>query len=309
MTRTTSLFALLGLLTSAGCTGEDAAGRGALQLVFSGGQAMQEGFPHDETELGRLEFSDGWAVEIDAFLVTIANVRLSEQDPNLDPGDGSVVAQWAGPGVVDLKSPPSGTEIAILEDVPALRHDLGFDFVAAAAGAENISAREADHQRMIDNGWTMLIEGTATKTGTTVRFSVGLAAPARFTGCTNGKDNTRGIAIEASKTTSAFVYPHTPHLWWDQLIGNDAKLRFDPWAAVSGSDGVVTAEELASQDLLDLRAADGAPLLDPDTGNPVRFDDGGLLPSAQLDLLSYVVYGFRQSAHFNGLGFCPWTPL
>jgi hypothetical protein len=72
---------------------------------------------------------------------------------------------------------------------------------------------------------------------------------------------------------------------------------------------VVTAEELAPQDLLDLRDARGARLLDPNTGQPVRYDDGGLLPPDELNLLGYVVYAFRQSVHFNGLGFCPWEPL
>lgn len=304
----TRLLTSLLLITTAACTGEDV-GSGNLQLVVSGGRAVELGYPHDETDVGRLEFVDGWTVTIDKMLVVVGNVRLTEQLPDGESGEGELAAEWAGPGLLDLTNPTSGTELPMLVDVPATRHDVGFDLAKSSASMENISAAADDLPRMIDGGWNLLIEGTATKTGTTVRFSVGLDAAARFTRCANGKDGTRGIAVEASKTTSAFMYPHTPHLWWDKLVGSDSGLRFDPWAAVAGDDGVVTADELATQSLLDLRGADGGPLLDPVSGNQVRFDDGGLLPSSQLDLLSYVVYGFRQSAHFNGLGFCPWQPL
>lgn len=306
----TSFITLAALATSlAACTGEDVAGEGALRLTISGGVAVVEGYPHDETDLGRLEFVDGWAIQFERFLVAMGEVRLTEQLPDGERGDGPLVANWTGPGIVDLMSPVTGTDLPSIEGIPATRHDLGFDLVRATAGAQNISATEADAQRLIDNGWTVLLEGTATRTGTTVRFSVGFEAPTRFSRCANGLDGTRGIAVEASKTTGAFMYPHTPHLWWDELIGTNSGLRFDAWAAVAGEDGVVTADELAQQNLLDLRAADGGPLLDPETGRQVRYDDGGLLPASQLDLLSYVIYGFRQSAHFNGLGFCPWEPL
>ncbi len=301
---------LLPALLLASCTGEDAAGRGNLEIVMSGGRAVEAGYPHDETDLGRLEFVDGWSVQITRFLVTVGSVRLTEPLPDGETGDGPEVASWVGPGVVDLTNPVSGTDLPAIIDVPAVRSDVSFDFVPATAAAENISAAPEDFQRLVDNGWTVLIEGTATKTGTTtVEFSLGFDAATRFSRCTNGVDNTRGIAVEASKTTRAFLYPHTPHLWWDTLIGTNSNLRFDPWAAVAGPDGVVTMQELATQNLLDLRDADGGPLMDPVGSGQVRFDDGGLLPTSALDLASYVRYGFRQSAHFNGLGFCPWTPL
>ncbi len=300
---------VLPLLLLCSCTSEDVAGSGSLQLSLSGGLALREGFPHEEPGFERHEFVDGWSLSFDKYIVAVGDVRLREQLPDGESGDGMVVAEWTGPAVVDLTSAPSGVELVTLEDVPATRLDLGLDLVPAAAGAQNISAAQEDFDRMVAEGYTFYVEGTATNTSTTVRFEVGLTTATRFRRCTNGVDQTRGIAVEADKTTGAFVYPHAVHIWWDVLVDGTPELRFDPWAAVAGPDGVITAEELATQDLLDLRDAQGNQLLDPATNSPVRYDDGGLLPPDQLDLLSYATYGFRQSVHFNGLGFCPWTPL
>lgn len=300
---------LLPILLTCACTSEDVAGEGALQLSFSGGVAMREGFPHEEPGFERHEFIDGWQLRFEKFLVAVGEVRLREQLPDSQSEDGPVVASWSGPAVLDLMSPPSGVELVTLEDVPATRLDLGLDLVAATPSAENVSATPDDFAEMASEGYTFLVEGVATRTSTSVRFRVGLRAPTRFRRCANGVDQTRGIAIEANKTTGAFIYPHAVHFWWDVLVDGSPELRFDPWAAVAGEDGVVTAEELATQNLLDLKNDLGEPLLDPISMSPVRYDDGGLLPPDQLDLLSYATYGFRQSLHFNGLGFCPWTPL
>ena len=305
-----SILVVGSLVALGACTSENIAGEGALQLSLTGGVVAREGFPHDEEGFDRPhEFAEGWRLNFEKFIVSMGQVRLTEQPPDSSSEAGMLVASWDGPGVIDLMRPASGVEFATIENIPATRVDVGFDLVGATASAENISASDEDFQMMAQQGYTFYIEGEATKTSTSVRFAIGFSAPTQFRRCSNGKDQTRGIAIEANKTIGASIYPHSTHFWWDVLVEGTPALRFDPWAAVAGGDGVVTAEELASQNLLDLKDENGDPLLDPNTGGQVRYDDGGLLPPDQLDLLSYTIYGFRQSLHFNGLGFCPWTPL
>lgn len=304
---------LVGLvILGSACTGEDVAGEGSLRLTATGGVVMREGYPYGEPGLGRLEFVDGWSLTFDRYIFVVGEVRLHEQLPDGQAADGPLVDQWTGPVVLDLMRPPSGVEFVTLQNLPALRHDFGFDIVDATAAAENVSASREDYQTMIDEGWTFWASGTASKTvagtSTTVEFSVGFSAPTRFRRCVNGVDQTRGVAIEASSTVGAYIYPHSPHLFWDVLAAGDAQLRFDPWAAVAGEDGVVTADEIATQNLLDLRDADGSPLLDPVTRQQVRYDTASVF-LRDTDLLSYTIYGFRQGVHFNGLGFCPWEPL
>jgi len=305
----TALFAVSVLALKVGCTGEDVAGTGSLEVTVTGGIVMDEGYPYEEPGLDPLVFTEGWSLRFDKYVLVIDRVRLREQLPDSQQADGPVVAEWDGPAVVDLMRPPSGTELLLLEDVPATRLDFGFDVVDATAAAENVSASQEDFQTMVDNGWTVWFAGVARMPdGPEVPFSVGFSAPTRFRRCVSGRDGTRGVSIPTQSTAASDIYPHSTHLWWDVLVGaGDGQLRFDPWAAAAGEDGVVTAEDLAGQDLLDLRNAEGGPLLDPNTGERVTYDDGGLLPDDELHLLGYTVYGFRQSLHFNGLGFCPWT--
>ncbi len=305
----TTPFAAAILTLAVGCTGEDVAGTGSLQVTVTGGVVMEEGYPYEEPGLDPLVFTEGWTLEFDKFLLVLDRIRVREQPPDDQQAAGPIVRQWRGPAVVDLMRPPSGTELVTLEDLPATRLDFGFDVVDATSSADNVSASQEDFQTMVDNGWTVWFAGVARKPdGAQVPFSVGFSAPTRLRRCVSGTDGTRGVAIPTQSTRGSSIYPHSVHLWWDVLVGpGDAQLRFDPWAAAAGDDGVVTAEDLAGQDLLDLRNAEGEPLLDPNTGQRVTYDDGGLLPDDELHLLGYTVYGFRQSMHFNGLGFCPWT--
>ncbi len=299
------------VLTSA-CTGEDVAGAGSLQITVTGGIVMEEGYPYEEPGLDDpLVFTEGWTLRFDKFLMAVDRLRIREQLPDAEQTDGRIIQEWRGPAVVDMMRPPSGIELAPIDDLPATRLDIGFDVVDATTGAENVSASQEDFQTLVDNGWTAWFAGVASMPdGPSVPFSVGFSAPTRFSRCINGSDGTRGVAIPANSTVGGSIYPHSTHFWWDVLVGSGAtQLRYDPWAAVAGDDGVVTAEDLARQNLLDLRDAEGEPLLDPNTGERVTYDDGGLLPDDELNLLGYTIYGFRQSLHFNGLGFCPWTDV
>lgn len=290
-----------------GCTGEEIAGEGTVEIVASGGEAMRLGFPHQEGDLFDHRFIDNWEIDFDSFVLSLDAVRLNEQVGEAS-GEGPLVAVLDSPRVMDLMRPESGVMFGTLGPVPATRHDFGFDLVAPTDASENISATDSDFEFMRQEGYTFLMRGTARRDTETITFEIGFRSPTRFRRCSNGIDMTRGIAVEADKTVGVFIYPHIVHVWWDVLLAGDANLRFDPWAAVAGLDNHLTADDLANQNLLDLRDADGQPLTDPD-GSRVRFDDGGVLQSDQLDLLSYVEYAFRQSLHFNGLGFCPWDPL
>lgn len=288
------------LATAGGCTGEDLAGTGDLSLSVNGGGALRDGFPYYEGDV-LVDFVDGWELQFTEYVLAIGDVEL------IDPESGEVVTSWAGPLLVDpAKSASGAEEFLTLTDIEATRHDFGFSFVEPRAGDEVTSADADDVQEMVDHGWSLLVGGEATRDEQTIGFHVGLPVPTRYTSCINGVDKTDGIAIEADKTTEAYVYAHAIHLFWDTLATGDEDLRFDPWAAVAGEDDVVTADELATQDLLDLRDADGAPLLDGN-GNPVSYNTGGLIEGHTL--LDFVMYAARAGAHFNGVGLCRMDPL
>jgi len=291
----TGAFALL--LSS--CVGEDAAGEGSFSLDVSGGAALRDGFPYTEGDV-TYAFADGWKLQFDKYVLAVGDVRLNEQD------SGAEVRSWAGPKVMDLAAAATGSEaLTIIDGLPARRLDFGFSLLAPSRLPEVSSASDEDVQFMIDNGWSLLVAGEAQHAATsrTVRFEIGLPVAARYYECINGKDTTLGVAIEANKTTGAFIYAHAIHLFWDTLASGDEDLRFEAFAAVAGDDDLVTEEDLKNQDLTDLRDANGDPLVD-DQGHPVVYNDGGLLPPSQWTLYHFVRYAAWASAHFNGIGLC-----
>ncbi len=247
------LRTLVLLLLLVGCTGEDLAGRGDLELSASGGEALRSGFPYSEGA-ETFAFADGWELQFTRYLLAVGEIELT------DPETGEVEAAWDEQRVVDLAAAPSGSEvIATVLDVKALRQDLSFTMDTPADDALADSPAAEDLELMRAQGWTHLIAGEAVKDERTVAFELGVSIPTRYYRCVNGKDQTEGIAIEASKTTGAFIYAHAHHIFWDTLAYGNEDLRFDAWAAVAGEDGVVTAEELATQDITDLLDEEGSP--------------------------------------------------
>jgi len=297
--------AILALISFAGCSSEEATGgggEGSLTLSVGGGAALQQGFPYTE---GNVEYAfvDGWSLEITKYIVVLGGVTLR------DPSGGGVVGEWAGPAVLDLATGDGNSqELATLESLPATRLNLEFDLLRATGAATNRTAAEQDLDTMIQQGWSFLVEGNASKAGKTVAFRFGLDVQSHYHDCINGKDKTKGIAIERDKTIGAFIYAHALHLFWDTLAAGDESLRFDAFAAVAGDDDLVTTEELRQQDLTDLHDENGDPLRDSD-GSRVLYNDGGMLPPDQLNLEAFLNYAARSSVHFNGVGLCGSSAL
>ncbi|MCK6511389.1 hypothetical protein L6R29_15640 [Myxococcota bacterium] len=286
------------------CTGEDFAGKGTVALSLSGGEALREGFPHKESGTER-SFVDGWKLKFTKLLIVVGDVAL------VRPEKKDVAASWKGPLLVDMMAEAvqgggtQGTlEFAEIKDVPALRLNVGFSVLPATAGVEKRYATEADANEMIAKGWSFLFEGTANKEGTAeIKFRLGLPLHLRYSECSNGKDSTLGLAVESNKKTGALIYLHPIHLFWDSLGEGKSKLRFDAFAAVAGDDKLVVSDELATQDLTKLKGLNGERLKGAD-GALVYYDDNGLLPPDQLNLLAFFQFAVRDSIHFNGLGLC-----
>lgn len=278
------------VLGAVGCSG-DATGTGDVVVEVAANQAIRQGFPHEEAGL-ELAFVDGWKFEVTAFLIAIEDVELRAAS---EAGDGEVVATLSESVIVDLASSEAGSiELGVLEGVPATRLDFGFSTARATSSARVEGASSEDVQAMIDGGYMTYIRGVATpeRGGESIEIAVGSAVAATYMNCNNGKDGTKGVAIEHNTSTNVFIYPHLVHLFWDALGAGDEEMRFDPWAAVAGDDDLVTNDDLETVDLTALLGDDGVPL----------YDDGGLLDT--YTLRAFVERGMAESMHFNGIGFC-----
>jgi hypothetical protein len=262
---------------------------------------------------GEPYFIDGWEITYEHVLVTVGSVSIAE-GPETNPNDqsvtGALVAEAEGPWAVDLakEGPLDSKEqngkawpLIRLDNQnkksgtpafdPTARYALSFGLISAKEAVRNVNLDEsaqAAYRTMAQNGWSVLLQGTATWKGeqgtpacrTTnaaydfgrypraVKFSFGFAAPVNFKNCVNPElqpIDSRGVQTSSNAQTLAQLTFHLDHPFWEALT-EDAPLRWDAIAArksvASGAGPAlveVTTADLAF-DFLAPRDAQNAPI-------------------------------------------------
>jgi hypothetical protein len=282
-------FLGLAFLVACGSGGGD----GSVRVELSGEEAAVSGYP-----AGDIAFADGFTMTVDRVVVSITGFHLRGID-----GDDAMVA--ADPIVADLHL--GEPEAWVLDGVPARRwDDTGYVYGPPTAASRNVNGvAQADIDRMIAAGWSILFEGTATDGTESYTFSYGLDLRLDNDRCLNGMDETDGIVVRPNSVTPAQITVHLDHLFFDSYASDDASLRFEPMAAAAGADMHVDLDELAAQPLADLRTRAGQPLVDAE-GNPVVYDPGPLTLRAP-NLREYVRAAATTTGHFNGEGHCEYV--
>ncbi|HEY0839698.1 MAG TPA: hypothetical protein VGD74_05890, partial [Vulgatibacter sp.] len=278
------------------CGAEDG-GSGAASFRISGEEAAETGYPVPGAP--ELAFVDGWTVRFDKYLVSVGNLRL-------EGADGEVGHRGSERVLVDLAG--GEPEIFRIDDVPARRWErFSYEILPATAASRRVgTVADADAARMIEGGLNYLIEGTATKEEVEYRFSWGLQNPTRNHDCVDSEDGTPGVVIRNNAVASYAITLHLDHLFYEHLGDHDdAKMRFDAIAAVAKEvDGAwtISFDDLEAQRLADLRAANGAPLLD-EHGERLAYDPHGV-PLDDPNLRSYLLAAAKSQGRFNGEGVC-----
>ena len=273
------LLVALTALFGAGCSDDDEGAAGTIDVQISGENAATDGFLFPTGS--DVTFADGWELRFTHVLVTVGNVTISS-NPNRSPSDqsatGAAVARVSGPWAVDLgvegTAPGAGgegraTPITTIENqnlkggepfAADEQYAFGFEIVEASADATRLNfdgdvEAEAAYGEMIDNGYAMLLVGTATFQGTdcatsdpdydfsaipeTLEFSLGFTTPTEYVNCQNqenqgapfdGEEYPRGIAILPNKAALAQVTLHIEHPWFSDVV-HDSDLYFDQMAA------------------------------------------------------------------------------
>ncbi len=271
-------------------------GSGDLKLSVAANEAVRVGFPHQEYG-ETLAFESGWTVVLDTFAVSMESVQLRERS---EEGDGPVVADYREPVVTDIAASDDG-EVAYttLTDVEEGRYDITF----AVKPVEADAASDIDPetlQQMRDNGWSVVVRGTATPPAShpefdaPVTFDFGFDLDAEYYDCVNGADGTQGVVVAANRENEAYIFPHIVHIFWDTLGAGNEELRFDPMARAAGDDAIVDIADLDMVDLTD-------PSLVDENDVPL-YDDAGLLDTYTLG--AFLRRAMAESIHFNGIGFC-----
>jgi len=166
-------------------------GAKGIWFTASGEVLALGGYPFPPVSPGGVAFVDGWEMHFSELLVTVDNIRLS-QNPDTNPGDqsqiGSEVAKVTGPWAIDLHKggPIQGKGGSDEQAVPIAaltgqnenscapfdltqRYAFSFDVIEATNSAMNVNLDaqgQADYAEMISKGYSVLYVGTATFKGT-----------------------------------------------------------------------------------------------------------------------------------------------
>lgn len=292
-----ALVALCGIAGLVAACGDSTGSSGEVRVDLSGEDAAVQGYPVGSGE-DEIAFADGFTVQFDKVLVAFERFELGTSS-------GGQANLNADPIVADLHlGYPRGW---VFDDVPSRR----WDDVRYVYGAPTMQSRrvndvsDADLEEMASNGYSIWVTGTATDGAESFDFD--LRFPLRVTNeaCQNGIDETDGLVVPNNGVVDAEVTVHLDHLFFDTYATDEALLRFEPWAAVAGEDGVVTLEDLAAQSLSDLRDRNDDPLVD-ENDDPIVYDPGPLaLP--ENNLREYVIAAATTTGHFNGEGHCDYV--
>ncbi|HVK85683.1 MAG TPA: hypothetical protein VM513_16300 [Kofleriaceae bacterium] len=260
----------LGLLAACGVDS------GTLTATVYGEEFIEEGIPAEE-------FSDGWSVSFDKFLVSIGNVAGKAGEGGDEVGDTSF-------HIVDLAQASNGDGFELASfDAPGGDYDHYGYQLRSDAGATALNAEAADVTAMKAAGYAIWVQGSATNGAESKTFDWGFTATYTFAHCDLGA-SIDGNALVAQATI------HADHLFYDDAVSDEPNVAFQLLADADGAagsppDGAITLDELAAVDIR----------------GETRYQVGSntdLAGNTITNLRQYVELQSKTVGHINGEGHC-----
>lgn len=284
-----SLLALTLLASlSVGCSDSDdptgSGGEGKLSFTTWGEEYIEDEIPTDSEEVAG--FIDGWTLKYSKFLVNFQKIRVAD-------AKGNEAAAMDGSMLFDNHKKDVKTIIDFDGIEAKAWPAVSYEIAPVTSDTElSRSATDDDKQLMLDGGYSLYVEATATKDDVSKHFAWGFAIGTRYEEChseQDGKDE-EGVVVTNNGELEVQLTTHGDHLYYDRLQASTdpeikTSLRFDTLAAADkDDDGEVTLEEL-----------DAAPL------NVRLYDPSGLGAATQG---AFVTSLARTVGHFRGEGEC-----
>jgi hypothetical protein len=268
---------------------------GTAQIFVEPEDTVSDGLNPGESEEN---IKDGWTVTYDRFLVAVGNARASRSDSDEKHADPSVF-------VLDLRNAPAGGYvITTFEDIAATRWDrFGFDLPNTPSSAQALApTSDADLAFMIENGFSIYIEGSITKCpiggtcdpASEITFRWGLSAGTAFDDCAT-EDGFTGFAVPEGGTAQVKPTIHGDHWFFNNITsGAEQTKRLAQYIADCDLDmnGETTLDELKQA-----KAADVLP--------SSNYNLSGALTGPINTAFDYVLAQARTLGDFQGDGECP----
>lgn len=216
-------------------------GEGTLAVRANGEERARDGFTA----------KDGWDLNFAHIYVSLADIKAYQANPPFDPmaNDGLPQATVThcvadlceiaipGPTVVDIAEDNNGETVLVGESpaTPGQFNALSWQMPAAAAGPAQ--------------GYSILMEGTATKDGKTLPFTVGIQEELGFVCGDFIGDERKGILTASGEADLEATF-HLDHLFGEGTAPadddiNTGSLGFEPLAALAQNNAV----NVSSKDL------------------------------------------------------------
>ncbi len=229
----TRLFLFVGglfALTTIACGSEDEEkGTGELTVTLWGETFIEEEIPADV-------FADGYTVSFSKFLIALSDISAAEE--------GEAAALTSSKMQIWDMTEHGPTKIVAATVPEGDYTHSAYRISPATAGASSGNASEEDVQRMIEEGWSVFVEGTASDGTTEVSFVWGFDTDTVYDPC-----HSKG-ALDADGKATIQITIHGDHLFYDSAISEDPDVRFNDIAlADADDDGTVTEEELEAYDI------------------------------------------------------------
>lgn len=202
--------------------------------------------------------SDGWTVTYDRFLVSVTALTIASSET-------AVVTASAGPQIFDAAAPGPHLLLTGLNRTARQWDDFNFQIAPATLDEETpitlgAGVTEADSESMTTGGFSIYVEGKASKGAVTKTMKWGFTTDTTFAGCEAEQDGVlvKGVVIFPRVSETVDLVFRGDVLLADDLAAPGAPLRFAALAAADAdADGEVTLEELTATPLDAARAAGG----------------------------------------------------
>ena len=215
-----TIIALLATLAWAWAACGDDDGAGTVQVEIWGEEYIEEGIP-------ATAFEDGWAVHFDTFVISVGAITAAGEPI---PGTYAYDLTVTGPLDVASAEAPAG-DIA----------QVAYAIQPVTATTVNVNVDSTLLSDMQTAGYSVWVEGSATKDGSTVTYAWGFDVSVAYGDC-----HATGNVPDGGTGTSQLTI-HGDHLFYESLVDAEGGLRFQVLAdADADGNGDVTPAELAA---------------------------------------------------------------
>ncbi|MDX2018893.1 MAG: hypothetical protein SF187_01535 [Deltaproteobacteria bacterium] len=279
------LVALVGCVACFGCSD---AGEGTASFTTWGEEYIEQQIPPDPT--GQSGFLDGWTIKYSKFLVTFRNIQVADTK-------GTVGGATTGSFLVDNVRPGRKTLTSFAGLKAKAWGAVSYQISPVAVDTTLVAATQADKDLMVAGGYSVYVEGTATKIEASIplqkTFHWGFKTATQYTDCKQTPESGReieGIVVTNGGNDVSELTTHGDHFFYDRLraSANPAvvtSLRFAEKAnADRDADNEITMAELMATPL-DVRT----------------YDPSGFQVATLGDFMTALA---RTVGHFRGEGEC-----